>query len=190
LPVIGDVAGLMAETDYNYDPWWATAGLKRGVMRNVIKLAFNPNKANKDMLYFNSINPIVTVPGEGAGIILGQKTSTNISSAMDRLNVRRLLITVEKATATALRNFLFEFNDEATRSNILGMLNPYYEQVKSRRGVYDYLIVCSENNNTTEIIDQNALVVDIYLKPTKVAEFIRVNVIVTRTGANFSEVVA
>jgi hypothetical protein len=86
-------------------------------------------------------------------------------------------------------NFLFEFNDEATRSNILGMLNPYYEQVKSRRGVYDYLIVCSENNNTTEIIDQNALVVDIYLKPTKVAEFIRVNVIVTRTGANFSEVV-
>lgn len=190
VPVIGDVAGLMAETDTNYDPWWAVAGLNRGVMRNVIKLAFNPNKANKDTLYSNSINPVVTIPGEGAGIILGQKTSTNVASALDRLNVRRLLITVEKATATALRAFMFEFNDEGTRANILGVLNPYYEQIKSRRGVYDYLVVCDDTNNTSTIIDQNALIVNIYLKPTKVAEYLRVNMIVTKTGANFDEVVA
>lgn len=190
VPVVGDVAGLMAETDTYYDPWWAVAGLNRGVMRNVIKLGFNPNKANKDVLYFNSINPVVTIPGEGAGIILGQKTSTSVASAMDRLNVRRLLISIEKAIATALRPFMFEFNDEGTRANILGILNPYMDQIKARRGVYDFLVKCDETNNNTTVIDQNALVVNIYVKPTKVAEFLQVNMIVTKTGANFEEVVA
>ncbi len=188
IPVIGDVAGLMAVTDTDYDPWWATAGMNRGVMRNVIKLAFNPNRENKKTLYSNSINPVVTIPGEGAGIIMGQKTATSVASAMNRLNVRRLLITVEKAVATALRPFIFEFNDEGTRSNILGVLNPYMEQIKSRRGVYEYLVVCDDSNNTSEVIDENGLLVNIFVKPTKISEFIQVNMIVTKTGANFDEV--
>lgn len=188
LAVLGDVAGLKALTDSELDPWWAAAGLNRGQIRNVIKLAFNPNKAGRDSLYTNAINPIVSLPGEGAGIVFGQKTSTSVASAFDRINVRRLMLTIEKAIATALRPFMFEFNDEATRNSILGLINPYLSGVVARRGLYDYLVVCDTSNNTAEIIDQNALIVNVFVKPTKVAEFIQVNMVVTKTGASFEEI--
>ncbi len=188
VPVVGDVAGLFAENDRLNDPWWAVAGTNRGVMRNAIKLAFNPNSANKDLLYSNSINPVVSILGEGAAIILGQKTATSTASAFDRINVRRLLITIEKAIATALRTFMFEFNDEPTRSAILGVLNPYMSQIQARRGVYAFQVVCDDSNNTAEVIDQNGLVVNVYVKPTKVAEFIQINVVVAKTGTNFDEI--
>ncbi len=189
VPLHGDIAGLYAQTDINNDAWWAPAGLRRGQVKNVIKLAFNPNKAGRDVMYLNAINPIISLPGEGAGIILGQKTATSIASAMDRVNVRRLLITIEKAIATALRPFMFEFNDEGTRNSILGIINPYLANIKARRGVYDFLVVCDTTNNTNKVIDSNGLLVDVFVKPTKVAEFIKVNVVVTDSGASFSEVV-
>ena len=185
----GDVAGLYAQTDNDRDPWWAPAGLERGKVKNAIKLAFNPNKQNRDDLYINSINPIMSIPGEGVAIVYGQKTATAKPSAFDRVNVRRLLITLEKAIATAARYALFEFNDEFTRARLKGMIEPFLRLVKGRRGLYDFLVICDESNNTPEIIDKNGLVIDVFLKPTKVAEFIQINMKVTRTDANFAELV-
>lgn len=188
MTVGGDVAGLYAETDRLHDPWWAPAGILRGKMKNTIKVAFNPAKVNRDTLYFNAINPIMSVLGEGQGIILGQKTATNTASAFDRVNIRRLLITIEKSIATSLRPFLFEFNEESTRSQIKGIINPYLGRIKARRGLYDFKVVCDETNNTTDIIDANGLIVDVFVQPTKVAEFIQVNVVVTKTGTSFDEI--
>ncbi len=187
--VAGDIAGLYAQTDANRDPWWAPAGSERGVLKNVIKLAFNPNKQNKDDLYVNAINPVVSVAGEGNGVVYGQKTATSKSSAMDRVNVRRLLIYLEKAIASAARAGLFEFNDPFTRSRLFGMIEPFLRTVKSRRGLYDYKVVIDQTNNTNEVIDANALAIDVYLQPAKVAEFIQVSAIVTRTGVDFNEVI-
>lgn len=190
MSLLGDAAGLMAETDESNDPWWAPAGINRGSMKNVIKLAYNPNKANRDSLYVNSINPVMSIPGEGQGLIMGQKTATSVASAIDRVNVRRLLIHIEKSVATALRPFMFEFNDDETRNRIAGVLNPFLAEIKARRGLFDFLVVVDSTNNTSEIIDQNALVVDIFLKPSKVAEFIKVNVVITKTGTEFAELIA
>ena len=187
LPVIGDICGLIAQTDSDLDPWWAAAGTQRGVMKNVIRLAYNPNKAGRDALYTNAINPVVSIAGEGIGLVMGQKTTTGTASALDRLNVRRLMLTIEQAIVKAMRPFMFEFNDSATRNLILGVINPYLSGVKSRRGLYDFLVVCDESNNTAEIIDSNGLIIDIFVKPVKVAEFIQINFLVTRSDANFSE---
>lgn len=187
--VSGDLAGLAAQTDSNRDPWWAIAGLERGKIKNVIKMAFNANKANRDDLYVNALNPIISIPGEGAGIVYGQKTATARPSAFDRLNVRRLLITLEKAIATASRYALFEFNDEFTRARLRGLIEPFLRDVKGRRGIYDFRVVIDESNNTAEVIDKNALVIDVYIKPTRVAEFIQINMKVTRTDANFDELI-
>lgn len=189
MSVAGDIAGLYAQTDANRDPWWAPAGLDRGKIKNVIKLAFNPNKQNRDELYVNSVNPIITIVGEGAGIVYGQKTATSRPSAIDRINVRRLLIVVEKAIATAVKSALFEFNDSFTRSRLIGIIEPFLRTVKSRRGLYDYLVVCDESNNPGSVVDANALVIDVYVKPTKVAEFITINMNITRSDANFQELV-
>lgn len=189
LPLGGDIAGLMAVTDRTRDPWWAAAGLDRGKIKNAIKLAFNPSKANRDDLYVNSLNPIIGVAGEGVAIVWGQKTATQKPSAFDRINVRRLLLTLEKAIAHSAKYVLFEFNDEFTRARIVGMIEPFMRDVKSRRGVYDFLVVCDETNNTAEVIDRNEMAIDVYLKPTRVAEFIRVNMKVTRSDADFNELV-
>lgn len=189
LPIHGDVAGLMAQTDANRDPWWAAAGLERGKIKNAIRLAFNPNKQNRDDLYVNSVNSIMSIPGEGNAVIWGQKTAVSKPSAFDRINVRRLLITIEKAIASASRYGLFEFNDSFTRTRLYTLIEPFLRQVKAKRGVYDYLVVIDDSNNTPEVIDANALVIDVYVKPEKVAEFINLNVNVTRTDANFSELV-
>lgn len=185
----GDIAGLAAQVDANRDPWWAIAGLDRGKVKNVIKVAFNPNKANRDDLYVNAINPVINIPGEGSGIVFGQKTATAKPSAFDRLNVRRLLIYLEKAIATACRYMLFEFNDEFTRARIRGLIEPFLRDVKGRRGIYDFRVVCDESNNTGEVIDKNGLVIDVYIKPTRVAEFIQLNMKVVRTDANFEEII-
>jgi len=189
LCIAGDIAGLAAQTDANRDPWWAFAGLERGKIRNSIKPAFNPNKQNRDDLYINSINPVMSVPGEGVMIVWGQKTSLAKPSAFDRVNVRRLLITLEKAIATASRYALFEFNDEFTRARLRGLIEPFLRDVKGRRGIYDFLVVIDSSNNTAEVIDKNALIIDVYIKPTKVAEFIQINMNVTRTDANFQELI-
>jgi phage tail sheath protein FI len=162
--------------------------MDRGKMKNVIKLAFNANKQNRDDLYVNAINPIITIAGEGAGIIFGQKTATAKPSALDRINVRRLLIVIEKAIASAVKYSIFEFNDAFTRNRIVGMIEPFLRTVKARRGVYSYGVQCDAANNPPAVIDQNGLVIDIYVQPTKVAEFIEVRVNIQKTGdVNFSE---
>jgi hypothetical protein len=188
IAVGGDVAGLYAQTDTNRDPWWAPAGLERGKVKNVIKLAFNPNKQNRDELYINAINPIMSIAGEGAGIVFGQKTATAKPSALDRVNVRRLLITIEKALASACKYSLFEFNDAFTRNRLKGIIDPFLRTVKARRGLYSYGVVCDSSNNPPEIIDQNGLVIDVFVSPTKAAEFIVLNVNIQKTGdVSFSE---
>jgi phage tail sheath protein FI len=186
--VAGDVAGIYAQTDKNRDPWWAPAGMDRGKIKNVIKLAFNANKQNRDDLYVNAINPIITIAGEGAGIIFGQKTATAKPSALDRINVRRLLIVIEKAIASAVKYSIFEFNDSFTRNRIVGMIEPFLRTVKARRGLYSYGVQCDAANNPPAVIDQNGLVIDIFVQPTKVAEFIEVRVNIMKTGdVGFSE---
>lgn len=185
----GDVAGLFAQTDLTNDTWWAPAGSSRGVIKNCIKLAFNPNKQNRDDLYVNGINPVMAIAGEGNAIVWGQKTATALPSAMDRVNVRRLLIYLEKAIASASRLGLFEFNDTFTRNRLFGIIDPFLRDVKTKRGLYDYKLVIDNTNNTSQVIDANGLVIDIYLQPTKVAEFINLNMVVVPTGVSFNEVV-
>ena len=185
----GDIAGIYAYTDNVRDPWYAPAGLERGKIKNAIKIAFNANKQNRDELYINSINPIISVQGEGVAVVYGQKTATAKPSALDRINVRRLLITIEKAMSNSVRYSLFEFNDSFTRARLVGMIEPYLRTVKSRRGIYDFLVVCDETNNPASIIDANALVIDVFIKPSRVAEFIKLNVILTRSDASFQELV-
>ena len=185
--VAGDVAGLYAQTDKTRDPWWAPAGIERGKIKNAIKLAFNPSKPDRDELYVNSINPITPIQGEGNAIVFGQKTATAKPSALDRVNVRRLMIVIEKAVATAVKYSIFEFNDAFTRSRLVGMIDPFLRTVKARRGVYDYYVQCDASNNPPSVLDANGLVIDVYIKPTRVAEFIQVNFNILRSDANITE---
>jgi phage tail sheath protein FI len=190
IAIAGDIAGLAAQTDNDRDTWWAFAGLNRGKIKNVIKLAFNPNKQNRDDLYVNSINSIITIVGEGTGILMGQKTATAKASGIDRINVRRLLITIEKALATAVKYSLFEFNDSFTRNRLIGLIDPFMRNVKARRGVYWYGLKCDKDNNTPFIIDSNGLVIDLAVQPTKTIEFINLNVFINKTGdISFGETV-
>lgn len=187
IPASGHVAGIFANTDDVSDPWFAPAGLNRALLTNVRKLAWNPTLGQRDILYKNGINPITSFSGQGK-VIWGQKTLLDKSSAFNRINVRRLFIVLEKAISTAAKYFIFEPNDEYTRSQMVNMIEPFLRDVKGRRGIYDYLVVCDERNNTDERIDRNELWVDIYLKPTRAAEFIVLNFVATKTGASFSEI--
>jgi hypothetical protein len=187
VPANGDVAGLHIKTDTDRDPWWAAAGFNRGQVKNVIKLAWNPRQADRDILYKNNINPIATFPGDGT-VLFGQKTLLTKPSAFDRINVRRLFIVLEKAIAKAAKYQLFEFNDEFTRAQFRNMVEPFLRDVKGRRGIYDFKVICDDTNNTPEVIDRNELIGDIYIKPAKVAEFIKLNFIATRTGVAFEEI--
>ena len=182
VPLNGDIAGLHAQTDNDRDAWWAAAGLNRGRIKNVIKLA------ERDILYKNGINPAVTFPRDGT-VLFGQKTLLSRPSAFDRINVRRLFIVLRKAITRATRFFLFEFNDEITRANLRNLIEPYLRDVQGRRGIFDFQVVVDERNNTPEVIDRNELICDIYVKPTRVAEFITLNFIATRTGVEFNEVI-
>ena len=188
VPMNGDMAGLAARTDVSNDPWFSPAGFNRGQIRNIIKLRYNPTQADRDLLYKNAINPVVSFPGQGT-ILFGDKTSTSKPSAFDRLNVRRLFITVEKAISDASRFSLFEFNDEFTRSQFVNLITPYLRDVQSRRGITDFLVVCDATNNTAERIDRNEFVGDIYIKPNRSINFIQLNFVAVRTGVDFSTIV-
>jgi phage tail sheath protein FI len=188
VPLNGDIAGLCVRTDNERDPWFSPAGINRGVIKNVVKLAWNPTKANRDALYKAGVNPVVTFPGEGT-ILYGDKTLLNKPSAFDRINVRRLFIVLEKTIARAARSSLFEFNDEFTRAAFVNLVEPYLREVQGRRGIYDFRVVCDTTNNTPEVIDRNEFVGDIYIKPARSINFIQLNFVAVRTGVAFEEVV-
>lgn len=188
IPASGHVAGLMANTDQVADAWFSPAGFNRGQIRGITRIAFNPKKAERDELYKARVNPIVSFPGEGT-VLFGDKTMLARPSAFDRINVRRLFIVLEKAIATASKFQLFEFNDEFTRAQFRNLVEPFLRDVKGRRGVTDFLVVCDETNNTGQVIDSNQFVADIYIKPARSINFITLNFIATRTGVEFSEIV-
>lgn len=187
-PLNGDIAGLCARTDQTNAPWWSPGGLNRGNIKNVAKLAYNPGKTDRDTLYKNGVNPVVTFPGQGT-VLFGDKTALSKPSAFDRINVRRLFIVLEKAISTAAKYMLFEFNDAFTRAQFKAMVNPYLANIQGRRGIYDFLVVCDGTNNTPEIIDSNQFVGDIYIKPARSINFIQLNFIAVGTGIAFNEVV-
>jgi hypothetical protein len=189
IPVSGLIAGMMAKDDANYAPWFAPAGFTRGKFPTpVLDIAVSPSQRNRDLLYKQGINPITKFPNDGI-TVFGQKTKLSTPSAFDRINVRRLFLYLEKVTRTTLKYFVFEPNTLFTRTNVVNVLNPIFENVKNNQGMYDYLIVCDARNNTPTVIDNNQLVVDIYIKPTRSAEFILVNFYATRTDQNFNELV-
>ena len=188
VPLNGDMAGLCARTDLIADPWFSPGGFNRGQIRGVVKLAYNPQQSNRDILYRSRINPVVTFPGQGT-LLYGDKTAQSKPSAFDRINVRRLFITIEKAIATASKFQLFEFNDEFTRAGFRNMVEPFLRDVQGRRGITDFLVVCDSTNNTGSVIDRNEFIADIYVKPARSINFISLNFIATKTGVAFSEVV-
>jgi len=188
IPMNGDTAGLCVRTDTERDPWFSPAGFNRGQIKNVIRLSFNPTKAERDELYKIGVNPVVTFPGEGT-ILFGDKTLLAKPSAFDRINVRRLFIVLEKAIAKAAKFSLFEFNDEFTRAQFVALVEPFLRDVQGRRGIYDFRVVCDETNNTGEVIDRNEFIGDIYIKPARSINFIQLNFVAVRTGVAFDEVV-
>ena len=187
VPLNGDMAGLAARTDLVADAWYSPAGFNRGIVRGVVKLAFNPTKTQRDELYRARVNPVATFPGQGT-VLFGDKTGLSAPSAFDRINVRRLFITLEKAISTASKFQLFEFNDEFTRANFRNIVEPFLREVQGRRGITDFLVVCDETNNTGEVIDRNEFVAEIFVKPARSINFITLQFVATRTGVSFDEV--
>ena len=188
VPLNGDIAGTCARNDINQFPWFSPAGTSRGTILNAVKLAYNPGRSQRDKLYSNRVNPIIFSPGAGI-ILFGDKTGYGRSSAFDRINVRRLFIYLEKAISSAAKDQLFEFNDEITRTNFVNIIEPFLRDVQSKRGIYDYVVVCDETNNTAAVIDNNEFVADIYIKPARSINFIGLTFIATRTGVSFEEVI-
>lgn len=188
IPLNADIAGLCAYTDSVADPWYSPGGYNRGKLKNVVKLAWSPALTDRDVLYSNGINPIISQRGEGI-IMLGDKTMQAKPSAFDRINVRRLFITLEKAISRAARYTLFEFNDPFTRAQFVAMVEPYLRTVKGRRGIVDYKVVCDESNNTADIINRNAFVGDIYIKPNYSINFIQLNFVAVKNGVEFNTVI-
>lgn len=188
VPLNGDIAGLMVRTDDDADPWFSPAGYNRGIIKNAIKLSWNPFKSERDDLYLNGINPVVTQAGQGS-LLFGDKTLLSKPSAFDRINVRRLFIVLEKAIATAAKFTLFEFNDEFTRSQFRNLVEPFLRDVQGRRGIIDFRVVADSTNNTPEVIDRNEFIGDIYIKPSRSINFIQLNFVAVRSGVEFSEIV-
>jgi hypothetical protein len=187
VPLNGDIAGLCARTDFVADPWFSPGGLNRGQIKNAVKLSYNPTKSQRDILYKNGINPVISVAGQGT-VLFGDKTLLSKPSAFDRINVRRLFIVLEKAIATASKYQLFEFNDPFTRAQFKNIVEPFLRSVKGRRGVTDFKVVCDESNNPGDVVDRNEFVADIYIKPARSINYITLNFIATRTAISFSEV--
>ena len=188
IPLNGDIAGCAASTDLLNDPWWSPGGLNRGNIRGAVSLAYNPTQSQRDILYRNRINPVCTFPGEGT-VLWGDKTALARNSAFNRINVRRLFNYLEDAIEKASRAVLFEFNDEFTREQFRGMVEPFLRDVQGRRGVTDFLVVCDETNNPGQVIDANEFRADIYIKPARSINFITLTFIATRTGVEFAEVI-
>ena len=187
IPCNTDIAGLIADTSIRNEPWFSPAGLSRGGIRNIAKLAWNPTKADRDELYSNRINPIVSFPGQGA-VLFGDKTALSNPSAFDRINVRKLFLVLEKAIEQAAKAQLFEINDETTRNVFRSIVEPFLRDVQARRGVTEFLVVCDDTNNTPAVIDNNEFVAEIYVKPARSINFITLTFTATRTGISFSEV--
>ena len=188
VPLNGDIAGLCARNDLTQFPWFSPAGTARGAILNAVKLPYNPSKVQRDTLYSNRINPVIFSPGEGI-VLFGDKTGMAKASAFDRINVRRLFIYLEDAISAAARDQLFEFNDEITRTNFVNIVEPFLRDVQSKRGIFDYVVVCDETNNTAAVIDNNEFVADIFIKPNRSINFIGLTFVATRTGVSFSEIV-
>ena len=187
VPCNGDTAGVCANTDTVADPWFSPAGLNRGAIKNAVRLAYSPNKSDRDTLYKAGVNPIVGFPGSGI-VLYGDKTLLEKPSAFDRINVRRLFIVLEKAIATAAKFQLFEFNDAFTRAQFKNLVEPFLRDVQGRRGIYDFRVVCDGTNNDSQVVDANQFVADIFIQPAKSINFIKLNFIATRTGIAFEEV--
>jgi hypothetical protein len=187
VPLNGDLAGITSRSASTRDPWFSPAGFVRGNLKNVVKLAFNPSKPQRDVLYQAGINPVVVFPGSGP-VLYGDKTLYNLPSAFDRINVRQLFIVLEKAISRAAKGLLFEFNDQFTRLQFKNIVEPYLRNVQGRRGIYDFRVICDETNNTGEVIDRNEFIGDIYIKPAKSINFIQLNFVAVRTSVDFNEV--
>ena len=187
IPCNGDVAGLMTRTTLTSFPWFSPAGQQRGVLNNAIKLAYNPNKAQRDLLYTARVNPIISQTGTGI-LLFGDKTALAYPSAFDRINVRRLFLTVEQALERSAQAQLFELNDQTTRANFVNIVEPFLRDVQAKRGLIDFVVICDETNNTPEVIDNNEFRADIFLKPTKSINYITLTFVATRTGVSFEEV--
>ena len=187
-PLNGDIAGLCARNDINYFPWYSPAGTARGAILNAVKLAYTPSKSQRDRLYTNRINPIIFSPGAGI-ILFGDKTGLGRTSAFDRINVRRLFIYLEDAISSAAKDVLFEFNDEITRTNFVNTIEPFLRDVQAKRGIFDYVVIADETNNTAAVIDANEFRADIYIKPARSINFIGLTFIATKTGVDFEEVI-
>jgi len=187
VPTNGDIAGLMTRTNITAYPWFSPAGQQRGIINNAVKLAYNPNKAQRDRLYPQRINAVITQPGLGT-LLFGDKTALGYASAFDRINVRRLFLTVEQALQKAAEAQLFELNDELTRANFRNIVEPYLRDVQAKRGLYGFLVVCDTTNNTPDVIDNNEFRADIFLKPAKSINFVTLSFVATRTGVAFEEV--
>jgi len=188
VPLNGDIAGLCARNDINNFPWYSPAGTNRGAILNAVKLAYNPSKSQRDRLYSNRVNPVIFSPGAGI-ILFGDKTGYAKASAFDRINVRRLFVYLENAISQAAKDQLFEFNDELTRTNFVNTIEPFLRDVQAKRGIYDYVVICDETNNTAAVIDNNEFVADIYIKPARSINFIGLTFVATKTGVSFEEVI-
>lgn len=188
VPLNGDMAGLCARTDETHDAWWSPGGYNRGQVKNVIKLAYNPRRSERDILYPADVNPVITDPGQGT-ILLGDKTLFGHPSAFSRINVRRLFIVLEKAVSTMAKFFLFEFNDSFTRAQFKAIVNPYLRDIKGRRGITDFIVICDDSNNPGTVIDANEFVADLYIKPNRSINFIDLNFNAVGSSIAFSEVI-
>ena len=188
IPLNGDIAGLCVSTDTARDPWFSPAGFNRGAIKNAIKLAWNPSKSDRDTIYATGVNPVVSFPGQGI-VLYGDKTLQNKPSAFDRINVRRLFIALERAISTAAKYSLFELNDEFTRAQFVSLVTPFLRDVQGRRGITDFKVVCDSTNNTSQVIDSNRFVGDIYIKPSRSINFIQLNFVAVATGVDFTTIV-
>jgi len=187
IPTNADVAGLMVRTAVNSFPWFSPAGQQRGILNNAIKLAYNPDKAQRDQLYPLRINSIVNQPGVGI-MLFGDKTALGFASAFDRINVRRLFLTIEQSLQKAAEAQLFELNDQVTRANFVNIVEPFLRDVEAKRGLNGFLVICDETNNTPDVIDNNEFRADIFLKPAKSINYVTLTFVATRTGVSFEEV--
>jgi hypothetical protein len=188
IPCNPDIAGLMCRTNIVAYPWFSPAGQQRGILNNAVKLAYNPNKAQRDILYPQRINSIISKPGVGI-VLFGDKTALGYASAFDRINVRRLFLTIEQALQRSAEAQLFELNDELTRANFKNIVEPYLRDVQAKRGLYGFFVVCDSTNNTPDVIDNNEFRADIFLKPAKAINYVTLTFVATRTGVAFEEVI-
>jgi len=189
VPFSGFAAAAMAGTDVNFQPWYAPAGFSRGILTGVTDIGIYPKQKQRDQLYKINLNPVAFFPSEGF-VIFGQKTLQKKPSAFDRINVRRLFLNLETATRNTVKYFIFEPNTLFTRTQIINSLTPIFDNAKNTQGIYDYLLICDERNNTPAVIDDNSVVIDVYIKPVRAAEYILCNFYATRTGTNFQEIVS